>query len=188
MSDAPVEETPTCPTTTTGTAPKLIRPKDSQEEPKKNSRKKSKETVGDTTANSTSTNSTSTNQGYKNYMIRLSARAHRPSRARWDFGEVIRILIRRWHHSSSPGMPITFNPRSYKLAFLSVWHLHCHNRTIKMKQGHLNSYFKKFTLVPESSNGDERAGGCCYRSQTSASPAEVACCTTQGLGPDSSIC
>ena len=27
-----------------------------------------------------------------------------------------------------------------------------------MKQGQLNSYFKKLTLVPESSNGDERAG------------------------------
>ena len=26
-----------------------------------------------------------------------------------------------------------------------------------MKQGQLNSYFKKLTLVPESSNGDERA-------------------------------
>ena len=95
-------------------------------------------------------------QGYKNPMIRVSARAHRPSRAQWDFGEVIRILVRRWHHSSSPGMPITFNPRPYKLAFLSVWHLHCHNRTIKMKQGQLSNFFKKLTLVPESSNGDER--------------------------------
>ena len=27
-----------------------------------------------------------------------------------------------------------------------------------MKQGQLNSYFKKLTLVPESSNGDEWAG------------------------------
>ena len=27
-----------------------------------------------------------------------------------------------------------------------------------MKQGQLNSYFKKFTLVPESSNGGEQAG------------------------------
>ena len=61
-------------------------------------------------------------------------------------------------HSSSPGMTITFNPRSYKLAFLPVWPLHCQNSTIKMKQGQLNSYFKKLTLVPESSNGDEQAG------------------------------
>ena len=88
----------------------------------------------------------------------MSAHARRPSRARWDIGEVTRILARRWQHSSSPGMTITFNPRSYKLAFLPVWPLHCQNSTIKMKQGQLNSYFKKLTLVPESSNGDERAG------------------------------